>query len=622
MSESGDAIGRDQINITIHGSGDGKGWEVHSRSETDGDLADHWRTFAATPSRALLAEVLSRQRVAVLRARRRSGATTTALAALAMFTVRVREVSGNRPPASLPATVIEPGCGYVFDAVGAAWTARPRGSAVLGCRRLLEQHGAWLVVLVDSTADTENVRELLVEHEPPDPRDVLANHLHAALPGESAFVTEVLREAQPPPRTPGEAADLARALIRGHRAGRPIGAVMAGRPHPLREEARTRLRQNRDGPPEERDLARRAFLIAQAVLHDLPAAHVCRAAHHLAEQLYEVEKQKTNAKLGQLPFGDILESWLDAPPADTGGDGPGDPDIDRRLPMPEGFAEAVLHVVWFDYIVAHEALLHWLSGMAENDPDRRVRFRAALALGRLAVYDFDFMVQTCFVPWSHDRRQSLHQVTAWALEETVKRDPAKLTRVFAAADAWSRGRSITQRSTALRMYGTYLGVQNPERALRGLRHIVLKGDAADQRRWVTFSLVEIFAGGRRTTVARTLVDWASSPQVRIRRTAADSLAELAELDDPSGMPELMTMFEAEPELVGRLWRLVLTSRLCGRRPWDALRTWRKRGVDMTELRGRLESDPRLRRPLAFYLGPHVANAALPAPAPCTEEATR
>src|SRR5690606_14436729 len=87
---SGDAIGRDQINITVHGSADGEGWQVYTRTESESDVSDHLRSFASTPSRNLLAEVLSRGRIAVLRARRRSGATTTALAALATFTERIR----------------------------------------------------------------------------------------------------------------------------------------------------------------------------------------------------------------------------------------------------------------------------------------------------------------------------------------------------------------------------------------------------------------------------------------------------------------------------------------------------------------------------------------------------
>lgn len=621
MSGSGDAIGRDQINITVHGSADGEGWQVYTRTESESDVSDHLRSFASTPSRNLLAEVLSRGRIAVLRSRRRSGATTTALAALATFTERIREIGGDRPPASLPEAVIEPGCGYVFDAVGAAWAAHPRDTAVLGCHRLLERRGAWLIVLVDANADMDSVRDLLVEHEPPDPLRVLAAHLKAAFPGESAFVSEVL-QTEPPPRTPGEAADLAKAAIRGRRAGRPMSAVMEERPHSLREEARRRLRQNRHDPPEERDLARRAFLIAQAVLPELAATHVCRAAYRLAVQLHEVEKQKTDEKLSQLPFGDMLDNWLDTAPSVTVGNTPDHAaETDRRLPMQEGLAEAILHVVWFDYIVAHEALLRWLRDLADTYSDRRVRFRAALALGRLAVHDFDFMVQTCFVPWSESPRISLHEATAWALEETVKRDPSKLPRVFAAADAWARGRIIGQRSTALWMYGTYLGVRDPNRALRGLRHLVLKDDARLRHR-IKVSLVEIFAGGQRRAVVDALADWACSPHPRMRRAAGDCLAELAQLNDPSGAPELMTMFDEQPGPVSRLWRLVLASRLCGHRPWDALRAWHKRGVDMTELRVLLENEPRLRRPLAFYLGPRGARAALPAPSPFAEEATR
>jgi hypothetical protein len=268
--------------------------------------------------------------------------------------------------------------------------------------------------------------------------------------------------------------------------------------------------------------------------------------------------------------------------------------------MRPGLAEAVLHVVWFDYVVAHDALLHWLGALAE-DSDSRVRALAALALGRLAVYDFDFMAQTCFVAWSRSSRQSLHQVTAWALEETVKREPARLNRVFDVADAWARGKDGAQRSTALRMYGTCLGVQKPDRALRGLRQIALR-DASALARPIAMSVAEIFAGGQGPTVLRALTAWCGSPQPHVRRMAAGCLAELARLDDAEGMPQLMALFAEEPVLVAGLWRQVLTSRQCGRKPWDALRAWHKRGTDLTGLRLRLEEDGRLRQPLAFYLG--------------------
>jgi hypothetical protein len=602
MSTGGDAVGRDQINITVHRTGTGERWEVRDCVEGDADLAAHRAAFAATPSRQMLAGALARRRVAVLRAGPRSGATTTATAALALFAGRIREVAGDRSPASLTAEIIEPGCGYIFEARGAAWTERLRGPAVLGCRELLVRRDAWLVVVVSADCAADALDDLLVQHEPPDPMDVLSRHLRALLPTDEPVVAEALRAADPPPRTPGEAAGLARAVARGRARGRTVGQVMRERPHPLRAEARARLSQIRDGQPEERDLVRRAFLIAWSVLHVLPAVHVCRAAQSLAKELYETEKKKTDAKLGQLPFGDILAAWLGESPEAQGNDALERPvDADRRIPMRAGLAEAVLHVVWFDYVVAHDALLRWLGALAE-DSDSRVRALAALALGRLAVYDFDFMAQSCFVRWSTSSRQSQHQVTAWALEETVKRAPRRLGRVFDVADAWARGKNQAQRSTALRMYGTCLGVQNPERALRGLRQITLR-DAPALAHPIAMSVAEIFAGGQGPTVVRALTAWCGSPQPHVRRMAAGCLAELARLDDAEGVPQLMVLFAKEPALVAKLWRQVLTSRQCGRKPWDALRAWHRRGTDLTGLRLLLEEDPCLRRPLAFYLGP-------------------
>ncbi|WP_067821758.1 hypothetical protein [Actinomadura kijaniata] len=599
-SGAGDAVGRDKIVMTVYASDHGHRWQVGVYTDDEEALARHRERFVGVSSRNALAAMLGERRLAVLRGASRTGRKTAALAALALFTERIRLVQGEWPPSRLTGEVVEPGCGYVFDATDALWARRPSAPALLGCLPLLESRSAWLVVLLPPDCDDTAVRDLVVGHVPPDPSTVLDRHLRADLRDEPGVAAEVLSGADPP-ATPADAADLARSVVRGRACGRSVTAVLESRPHPLRELARERLRQQRGVGLEQRDLARRAFLISWSVLYERPAVQICAAAQRLAERLHWISTSKTDTKLGQLPFGDVLDSWLgdvrreEAVPT---------AEVDRRLPVRKDFAEAVFHVVWFDYVVARTALLDWLTDLA-TDSDRRVRVLAALALGRLAAYDFDFIAQRCFGPWSRSSSSVLHEVTAWALEEVAKRERGRHREIFALADGWAGAASLARRSTAALLYGTELGTRDPGRAMRGLRRIA-RSDAKRLLRPVTLSVVEIFASGQGEAVVEALTDWAASPRPAVCWTAAGCLAELARLSDETDRPPLLALSDRRPDPVTELWRRVLTSRFCGSRPWDALRSWPERGVDIDDLRDRLErADERLRRPLLFYLGPRT-----------------
>ena len=82
--------------------------------------------------------------------------------------------------------------------------------------------------------------------------------------------------------------------------------------------------------------------------------------------------------------------------------------------------------------------------------------------------------------------------------------------------------------------------------------------------------------------------------------AARCLVELSYLED-EGQPVLLTAFARWPEQVADLWRRVLVSRVAGQDPWDVLRRWSRCRIHFTVLRSRLETEEKLRAPLAFYL---------------------
>lgn len=606
-SYGGDAfLGDRNTHYHFQASGADRPWLVSHLSDDDTKVLR--KTFAGTRSRTDLANLLAKHRIAVLHGRHGCGRKTAALAALSQCMAKLAIIDGDSVPAALRAEDIKPGHGYLYDASGKTWTRNISEPAILGCRQLLADVDAQLVVLLADDVSADAVSTCTVEHEPPDPYDVLSRHLRHALPDHDiSVITGRITYA---PRTPRDAADLAAALAKGILEGRLVEEILAERPHPQHIEARRLLRQSADGLNGDRDLGKRAFFIAWAVLDGLPTVQICRAAQRLAELLYDTESPDTHAKLGLLPFGAILDEWLgdarDDPPdyAET---------MDRRLPHRAGFARAVMDVVWFDYVIAHEALLDWLEGLCSHT-DPQVRLKAAQAIGRLASYDFDFIEQRYFIRWSGGAKRVLHETTAYALEAAVAYDGRRFERVFERAEQWAKG-TLAQQSTATQLLGTVLGVRDPARAMRILRQIAVSQPKA-LRSPLIWSIVEMFAGGSGLAVLDALRSWARSPHPAVRRLTALSLAELARIgrgyllpDDRKGsareqnVPPLMAFYDRSSVRVIDLWLQVLTSRTCGPEPWNALRAWQKAGVDFTALRKALEREPRLRAPLKFYLGP-------------------
>ena len=605
---AGDAVGGDKIGrqyVYFHASGSSQRWLVSDDPDAGRDrLRDR---YVPSPARDQLARKLVTEHVVILSGHQRTGRKATALAALDRYAVvRVCEISSDHPPSELRSSDVTPGDGYIYDASEAQWAKRLTGPKVLACRDILEQAQAKLIVLVTPGCepDSDSVRECLVNHAAVDPREILERRLRVELP-ELDFQA-ILAEVTEWPRNAQDATDLARDLVAGMRARQVAGAeisdvigkIMRQRPEHYRRQAREVLRQA-TGENADRDLGRRAFLIAWAVLDGLPAVRICRSAQDLAVLLFEVEKEKDDAQLGLLPFGQILDGWLEharESPLTYA------EEVDRQLHYREGFGAAVLKAVWLDYVVAHEALLSWLERLAV-DRDWLVRIMAARALAQLAVYDFDFIVQRCFIRWSAGNVGALHDATAWALEEVLRRSPQHFERIFKLAETWagSDRESIFRQAAAARLLGSALGVWDPHRSLRLLRRIAQRHPKT-LRDHVVPSIVDIFTFGedRELPVIEQLSDWSRSPNPGMRRLAALCLADLARLDytDP---PPLMATFGRAPALVTELWRSVLSSGMHGPEPWEALRGWSKRGVDVSDLRFRLTQERSLQAPMDFYL---------------------
>ncbi|GAA2610283.1 hypothetical protein SMC26_24465 [Actinomadura fulvescens] len=583
---TGDKVGGDKH---VYITGDKRdGWIVSPvAAERRRDISVR---FAGTPAKESLITLLDQNVVAVLKGPPGTGRRTTALAALAHRQDELRSLRAHESPALLEKSKLQPGHGYLYDATGATWTKRLTEADILGCSEILTAVGARLVILVGLDSDTRALPGLVAEHVQPDPWDVLRCQLLDRLPA-GQDVQAVIDQVTMQLSSPADARELAHAIVNGLPRGRTVEEVCAEMLGPLRLKAREVLRQEED----EKDLGRRAFVIAGAVLDGSPTVQVCRAAYDLAKLLFKVEKQGKRARLGLLPFADMLDDWLG-----HAGEQPSYvvQEVDRTLSFRAGFAPAVLDAVWLDYVVAHKALLEWLTGLAEDEAgDPVTRLRVAQAIAWFARYDFEFVYKECISKWSGSGSEALHMAAAWALEAIAAAYPSRHPRVAKLAWEWAKEPNFRLRSTAVRLFGTLLGAEAADEALRALYALAWR-DPLFLSNAVRDSVVELFRDAP-GTVLRELLGWSSSPKPLLCQLVAATLARIALLPFTE-RPTLLVQYAQDPSTVGELWLRVLTSRSCGHEPWNALREWAKAGVDFADLRTHLYAEPALRPRLRFY----------------------
>ncbi|WP_412518427.1 hypothetical protein K8Z49_10510 [Actinomadura madurae] len=592
-AHGGDAFGGDKVtgDKHIHMAEGKDSWQL---APVPPERRDDIRLrFAGTASKEALVHRLDNEPVAVLQGLPGTGRTTTALAALAHRCHELRMIRSTEPPTLLDKGKLSPGHGYLYKASGQSWAKRLTEVDLLGCRDMLKELDARMVIVVGQDSDTSEVSELVTDHQRPDPCDVLARQLGHRLAGGPHDPTEVLGRIPAEPTSPRDARELAVRLAAALRSGGSVEDVCSDRPDPWRHEARAVLHQEDD----QRDLGRRAFVIAGAVLDGQPTVQVCRAAYDLAGRLFEVEKQKEDAKLGMLPFAAMLDDWLQHAREQR-------PhivqEVDRRLSFRAKFAPAVLDALWLDYVVAHQALLDWLSRLArDNDP--LVRLKAAQTVGRFAAYDFDFVYEHCIAGWAASRFEALHMAAAWALEAVVAECPQRHDRVAGLLRTWlqqARPEEIARQSTAVRLLGTLLGEQAAGQAMEALKSIARRHpDALNPA--IRDTVVELYASGSTRVVLSHLLSWARSDSRELGRLVAACLTKVAQLTH-GGRPRILAHYEEDPALVGELWRQVLLSQYCGQDPWNALRGWAKDGTRFDALRDDLHAEPGLRPRMRFY----------------------
>jgi hypothetical protein len=459
------------------------------------------RVYVSTGSDATLRASCARHRIVFLSGRRESGRRSSALRALDVLTGESQDESlvsilGAASGLDGIAGRLADGHGYLLDASAQDWPDTISEAHLNEVSAALEQgSGGCLIVLADAgTVPPQHV--VVVEHEPPDPGQVVESHLAASLAGDAevteadrdaarvlldnalevsaearAWHEEITTPAAGAARPPVEAAHLAMAVAEW---GRRRAAGEPGEP-PIRYYRTLRLyRQARIllGRGDQSDSPlRQAYVMATAVLDGLAVGEVTDCARQLVGLLDEAEGGSRKRRI----FAETLTHWLShadmtAPAAGADGASPGETRV-VRLPSRE-LARTIVEVAWLDYDAARVPLRSWLVQLCHHS-DPRVRARAAQSLAFISAHDFRSIRAVVLRPWSSDQSRPVeHQAASWLLEAAATADTTNgqvSRQVQDLLRRWSRSGDVYKQAIAVRTYGTTVGMLDPDVAIQGIR---------------------------------------------------------------------------------------------------------------------------------------------------------
>jgi hypothetical protein len=549
--------------------------------------------LVAPPSQAELKDVLSRQTLLFLRGTVGTGRFTAALDALLTWataddgdTSPAGVIVGVRPPFHRMKVDLRPGHGYVLEVTetGEAWDL---GTLARFLGDLADKGDSRVIILVSSVETS--VPAYVVDHRAPPAPEVFScwlDHEAGKAGVDRGLFDEMSQEIGDDlmhETSPWRATHLARRLVSGIKAGRPIDELRAELPQQLRVRIRDRLGE---GTP----VLGRCFMTSVAVLNGLVETTVSEAALALAEQIKKVDSIKPE---DPLPAWEQLHTWLDYAAATTSlaqaaGGG-------RTVHLMKRRAESItLRVLWEDYPTIREPLIAWLKDLAEDAVREPVRMKAAHAVGILATFDFDVAKARFLDPWIRSRRLRDHRLAAMMLESAA-RDPDILARVLELLRIWTDG-GREKRLVVANAYGSDIGLLAPRAALRDLRRIAYGRDT-EVSKAVAGSLGILYSRETSAEILKELVTWASGDSIGALYTSALAFIRLAQIGggDPARPP--LTGLEESPELLARLavlWRNALGLRLINSRTeqsnlaapdsWTVLAKWLSRYDDEPVIR--------------------------------------
>ncbi|MGH8905548.1 MAG: hypothetical protein ACRD0K_03290 [Egibacteraceae bacterium] len=600
-------------------------------------LDERRKSFVETVAYHSLVERLVECRVQVLRGEDGSGRTTTALLALDDVIYPAGQEAHRPDPESNVAVLdcepdtiteknLEEGHGYLLDRSSATLEGQLNLGLLGQLKKLANDGGAFLILIVSDRTplDPYNLRDYLVHQDRPDPAKVLQAHLRYR---EAHWTDELRKEVEWELRAnpaPGPVAELAKFLNDAENQGLSPDEILVRFGERLMARARGKLAKpfgdavNGDRRSRAESLCRQAQLITCAVLSGMPLVIVMEAAASLAARLYRAQiGQSDERSLPRPVFGDTVDDVhkyaeaTDCPPDETS-----DPnDVTRRRWMRPSLATRVLEIAWLEYDTVREPLLAWLEDLVQDkEKDEALRVRAAIAVGKLASYDFEYIFSK-IDQWASSQSVAPRWAAAWALEMAA-RDPLLAPRVRGRIEQWCRGPRRYQQRTALLAFTTSIGPQDVEGTLEDLRLLAThSGHARDYA--LALAVREIFLAGYDEKARELLDKWAGAdvkkPLERpLAVQAARSLLTLSEgTDEVNGdtTPDLVSLFADDPkwrDTATRVWPLALTEPATSEAGWNVLRLWLRRGGQeprliepLIGLVADLACDPGLRNRLRF-----------------------
>jgi hypothetical protein len=514
----------------------------------------------ASPSCTAAERVLREERLVVLRGADGSGKRTTALFMLSKLAGDdVHAISAELVLGSPDGFGLRERIGYLAECLAPAELPYTRLAALSA---ELRQLGAYLLITVpaDAAADVNTAGHFVVDHEPPDCREVLRRHLH--LDADHAHEADRLLQNDPGlacATSPGAAADLATKLLAIVRDGRPIGDLGPALISMRRQRARHLLRTDRPKEPRERVelLCRRAALVSVAVFIGLPYADAVAAAEALAIKFIAIEFPKLKGREIFIPRREYLLAEPDIMIEELRRPARWGRAVTQQLRFrdPE-FHAAVLEEVWEHYDTARSPLLLWLRELAVSSRDEAIRVRAAQVVGRLAVRDFGHVCHQVFIEWSDSVNSKAREAAATALEAVAVSMSPLVWNLLA---EWCKDGNQNRQRTAVLALGTGISEHDPVETLARLRQLALRSTgrpAQTMGEAVRHSVTELISGAHQATVVRALRAWTDDADLRLRAVARRCIPPLAHVVDDFGRPLLLLASSGRPALRADIVALV------------------------------------------------------------------
>ncbi|WP_345468701.1 hypothetical protein [Actinoallomurus oryzae] len=399
----------------------------------------------------------------------------------------------------------------------------------------------------------------VIDHVPASDQAVFRRWLHRAAstdvdPWQLAEVDQTITSRLDGEHSPSIVAAQARQAVHRLRKGHPVAGVVED----LLDELTGRLREDIRRRIDTRDpILGGCFMAAVAALHGCPEMVISQAAMDLAERIDE--DWKVHDKRRTRPIWEELQSWLrstksTARPSPRPGDG-------RTLLLDRPRAPGIaLQVLWEEHPTIREALIQWLRHLTEH-PDPGVQTRAAHAVGMFATLDFNTINTRFLAEWSNSRSSYDHRRAALVLEATAC-DLQLKDRVHAHLRELASSVRYGHRAVAVRAYGSRIGLEAPDEALRVLRSVSVRLNLRLDHE-IAVTVANLCHAGTARAIVKELASWVTAGSDGGRYSAALAFGRLAApwSDAPAG-PALAGLCAGD-HLV-RLWQNALRLRIASK----------------------------------------------------------